>query len=86
MRLKSFFWIFNFFAVGFGRGTLSKVTYVTVLLPVILMTVLVFRTAFLEGAGDGIAFYIGKFDVEYLGNIDTWSAACSQIIFSLGGK
>lgn len=50
------FWILTFLFLGFGRQVLSKVTYVTVLMPMIFMTTMTARTAFLDGAWDGIAF------------------------------
>ena len=77
------FWVMVFMTVGFGRDVLAKITYVTVLLPVLIITILVLRTGFLEGAKDGIKFYIGKFEAEYLWNLQTWAAACGQILFSL---
>jgi SNF family Na+-dependent transporter len=77
------FWAIVFLTVGFGREILAKITYVTVSLPVLLIIILVLRTAFLEGASSGIKFYIGKFEAEYLLNVRTWAAACGQILFSL---
>lgn len=77
------FWIIVFMTVGFGREVLAKITYVTVLLPVGLVVILVIRTVALEGAGDGIQFYIGRFDVKYLWNARTWAAACGQALFSM---
>jgi len=50
----------SYHSKGFGSDILSKITYVTVYMPVVLMLILVIRTPFLEGAGDGIEFYIGK--------------------------
>jgi SNF family Na+-dependent transporter len=76
-------WVTIFLAVAFGKKILAKVTYVTVIMPVVLMLILVFRTAFLPGAGDGIAFYIGKFDGSKLRDLDVWATALSQILFSL---
>jgi SNF family Na+-dependent transporter len=76
-------WVTIFLAVAFGKKLLAKVTYVTVIMPVVLMLVLVFRTAFLPGAGDGISFYIGKFEGSKLRDLDVWSTALSQILFSL---
>lgn len=52
-------------------------------MPVILMLILVIRTPFLEGAGDGIQFYIGKFEASKLADLSVWATACSQILFSL---
>jgi SNF family Na+-dependent transporter len=77
------FWGIVFWCVSFGKKILSKITFVTVLLPVVLMLILVCRTVFLAGAWDGIRFYIWKFEVSELLNIRVWAAACSQILFSL---
>lgn len=76
-------WIIVFFAVGFGKKVLSKVTWVTVLMPIGLLLILLFRVAFLEAAGEGVAFYIGKFEISRLGDIKVWRDACVQILFSL---
>eukprot|EP00980_Cylindrotheca_fusiformis_P007370 scaffold1525_cov142-Cylindrotheca_fusiformis.AAC.170 len=77
------FWLIVFMTVGFGRQVLAKITYVTVLVPVFLVVVLVLRTASLEGAGEGVKFYIGRFEVKYLWNARTWAAACGQALFSM---
>jgi SNF family Na+-dependent transporter len=53
-------WIITFFSVSFGKKLLAKITYVTVLMPVVLMIVLLIVTVRQPGASDGIAFYIGK--------------------------
>lgn len=78
-----FLWVTIFLAVAFGKSILAKVTYVTVLLPVVLMIIFVGRTIFLEGAGDGIAFYIGKFEGKELLKLEVWATALSQHLFSL---
>lgn len=52
-------------------------------MPVVLMIILVIRTPFLEGSGDGIDFYIGKFEADKLSDLTVWATACSQILFSL---
>ena len=51
--------------------------------PVVLMGCFIVRTAFLPGAADGIRFYLGKFDVSHLLNLELWAIACGQILFSL---
>lgn len=76
-------WILVFFSLAFGKKILSKVTWVTVVGPVVLLFVLLLRTLPLEGVGDGVAFYIGKFDAELLLDTKIWAAACGQILFSL---
>ena len=43
------------------------------------MIVLVIRTPFLEGAGDGIEFYIGKFEAEKLSDLTVWATAVSYL-------
>jgi SNF family Na+-dependent transporter len=76
-------WLVVFFSLSFGKKILAKVTWVTVVGPVVLLLILVFRTAALDGASDGVEFYIGKFDGEVLGDLTVWTTACGQIIFSL---
>lgn len=77
------FWGIVYGSIGFGKKILAKVTYVTVLLPVFLLLILVLRTVWLEGASDGIQFYMGRLDWSQFTNIRVWAAACGQIIFSL---
>ena len=77
------FWIITLVSASFGSEILSKITYVTVYMPVVLMIILVIRTPFLEGASDGIEFYIGKFEADKLSDLTVWAKACSQILFSL---
>jgi len=76
-------WIFVFLSLAFGKEVLAKVTWVTVVGPIVMLAVLLCRVLFLEGAADGIKFYIGKFDVEVLSDLDMWAVACGQILFSL---
>lgn len=79
-----FVWVIIFFASSFGKRILSDVTYVTVLLPVILMVILIIRTTALPGAIDGIEFYVGKFEARKLLEAEVWTTALSQCMFSLG--
>jgi NSS family neurotransmitter:Na+ symporter len=76
-------WVFVYVTAGFGDRLLAKITYVTVLLPVFLTVILVMRSVFLPGAMDGLAFYLGKFELHRLLELKTWASACGQIIFSL---
>jgi SNF family Na+-dependent transporter len=73
-----------FFSVAFGKHVLARITWVTVVLPVVLLTILLARVVMLEGAKDGLEFYMGRFDVEVLKDLNMWAAACSQILYSLG--
>eukprot|EP00929_Paragymnodinium_shiwhaense_P006286 TRINITY_DN10948_c0_g1_i1.p1 TRINITY_DN10948_c0_g1~~TRINITY_DN10948_c0_g1_i1.p1 ORF type:complete len:658 (-),score=60.11 TRINITY_DN10948_c0_g1_i1:529-2400(-) len=76
-------WIIVFFALAFGKEVLAKVTWVTVIGPIVLLLLLLVQAVQLEGAGDGIQFYICKFEVEKLASLEVWATACSQIVFSL---
>lgn len=78
-----FVWAVVFASLAFGKEILAKVTWVTVVGPCVLLFVVLCRALTLEGAGDGIRFYIGKFDAEVLGDLEMWAAACGQILFSL---
>ena len=66
-----------------GISISAKVTYVTVGFPVILICLLCIRSLFLEGAGTGIAYFIGRFDVVKFADPVMWAEACSQTLFTL---
>eukprot|EP00929_Paragymnodinium_shiwhaense_P089894 TRINITY_DN500_c1_g1_i2.p1 TRINITY_DN500_c1_g1~~TRINITY_DN500_c1_g1_i2.p1 ORF type:complete len:541 (+),score=49.68 TRINITY_DN500_c1_g1_i2:203-1624(+) len=79
-----FVWVLVYLAIAFGKKILEKVTAVTVVGPVIMLAILLARSATLPGASDGVAFYILKFDIEKLADAELWAIACGQILFSLG--
>lgn len=65
-----------------GIQSLGKVVYFTAVFPYILLTILLVRSAMLEGAYDGIVFYLTpKWD--RLTDAAVWSDAAVQIFFSL---
>eukprot|EP00127_Corallochytrium_limacisporum_P007082 Clim_evm1s242 gene=Clim_evmTU1s242 len=72
-----------YFAIWKGVKVTGKVVYFTVLAPIVSLIVLVIRGATLDGAQEGIKAYIGEWDVSELSNGEMWSAASSQIFFSL---
>jgi len=78
-----FVWLIVFLSLAFGKHILAKVTWVTVVGPVLMLIMLLVQSTTLEGAGSGIEFYMGKFDVNKLADIQLWATACSQILFSL---
>lgn len=78
-----FVWVTVFLSLAFGKEVLAKVTWVTVVGPIVMLAILLSRVLFLEGAGDGIQFYIGKCDFAVLGDLSMWGVACGQILFSL---
>jgi len=77
------FWCITYFSVAFGKNVLSNITYVTVIMPVVLLIILVIFSAIQPGARAGIDFYIGKFHGSELAKLDVWATALGQILFSL---
>lgn len=76
-------WILVFLALFKGLEASAKVSYVTVGLPVVLIFVMLIRSLTLDGAGEGVKFYVGKFDGSVFGDPEMWTIACGQILFSL---
>ena len=76
-------WVVIYFSISFGKEMLARITYFTVLSPVVLVIILVIRTCMLPGAMDGLAFYMGKFEGAKLLELDVWANALSQCLFSL---
>eukprot|EP01061_Rhynchopus_euleeides_P045445 TRINITY_DN8154_c2_g1_i1.p1 TRINITY_DN8154_c2_g1~~TRINITY_DN8154_c2_g1_i1.p1 ORF type:complete len:578 (+),score=188.13 TRINITY_DN8154_c2_g1_i1:246-1979(+) len=76
-------WVIIFLCIRKGIQSSGKVVYVTATLPYVLLVVLFFRGITLEGAGEGIRFYLTP-DMSKLGDPDVWIAAANQIFFSLG--
>jgi len=79
----AFVWGFIFLALAFGKEVLAKITWVTVVGPVVMLAIILCRVVFLDGAWDGIQFYIFKFDSQFLYDPEVWAIACGQILFSL---
>ncbi|XP_055869852.1 sodium- and chloride-dependent glycine transporter 2-like isoform X1 [Biomphalaria glabrata] len=65
-----------------GIETLGKVVYFTATFPYVLLTILLIRCAMLDGAYDGVLYYLTpKWD--RLSDATAWSDAAVQIFFSL---
>ncbi|CAG5103406.1 Oidioi.mRNA.OKI2018_I69.chr1.g759.t1.cds [Oikopleura dioica] len=78
-----FAWILVCACLCKGVQSVGKVVYVTATFPYLVLLILVIFGATLEGAGEGIKFYL-KPDIEKLADPKVWSTAASQIFFSLG--
>jgi SNF family Na+-dependent transporter len=75
-------------ALCLSKGVQSsrKVVYFTALFPYLILVILLIRGLTLDGAYDGIVFYIypSADKIANLKNIDVWAAAATQIFYSLG--
>ncbi|GBP75098.1 Sodium- and chloride-dependent glycine transporter 1 [Eumeta japonica] len=76
-------WLVAFFCVIKGVQSAGKVVYFTALFPYVMLTVLLIRGVTLEGAGDGIMFYLLP-KWETLLDARVWGDAASQIFYSFG--
>ncbi|KAK2161133.1 hypothetical protein NP493_1600g00028 [Ridgeia piscesae] len=76
-------WTVIFFCLIKGIKSSGKVVYVTATFPYVVLIILFIRNVTLEGAIEGIKFYvIPEWDKLY--NIKAWHAAATQIFYSLG--
>merc|ERR1711915_1103173 len=69
-----------------GVQSSGKVVYFTALFPYLVLVILLIRGATLDGAYEGILFYVVPEweDIYKLGKIKVWAAAATQIFYSLG--
>jgi len=67
-----------------GIKSTGKVVYFTAIFPYFVLLIFVIRGGTLEGARNGIEYYIGsKSDLSKLRDIHVWRKAATQIFFSL---
>ncbi|GAA52610.1 sodium- and chloride-dependent GABA transporter 2 [Clonorchis sinensis] len=74
-------WLIIFLCICKGIKTSGKVMYVTATSPYLFMIILLIRTALLDGAQEGIIYYL-KPDWSRLADMTVWSDAGTQIFFS----
>ncbi|CAH1778228.1 unnamed protein product [Owenia fusiformis] len=74
-------WIVIYFCIWKGIKSSGKVMYVTATSPYIIMTILLIRGMTLDGALDGVKFYLIP-DFSKLLNMEVWVDAGTQIFFS----
>ena len=75
-------WTLMFCFICKGVKSLGKVSYFTAIFPYIMITILLVRGASLDGAKNGILYYL-KPEWNKLATIDVWTDAATQIFFSL---
>ncbi|XP_069112087.1 sodium- and chloride-dependent creatine transporter 1-like [Argopecten irradians] len=76
-------WVLLFLCVNKGIKISGKIMYVTSLFPYVILTILLIRGVTLDGAKEGIQFYLEP-NFNRLRNKQVWIDAGTQIFFSLG--
>ncbi|XP_070557932.1 sodium- and chloride-dependent GABA transporter 1-like isoform X2 [Ptychodera flava] len=76
-------WLLVYVCIAKGVKTTGKIVWFTTTFPYVVLTILLIRAVTLEGAGDGIYFYLVP-DLARLADAQVWVDAGSQIFFSLG--
>ncbi|KAG5312101.1 SC6A5 protein, partial [Acromyrmex insinuator] len=76
-------WVMCFLCLVRGIQTIGKVVYFTALFPYVILTILLVRGVTLDGADNGMLWYIYP-DFSKLGSANVWADAASQIFYSLG--
>lgn len=76
-------WIASYMCIYKGIRTSGKAAYVTVTAPYVLLLILFFRGVTLEGAGEGVLFYITP-NITKLLEPTVWLDGGTQVIYSLG--
>lgn len=75
-------WILMFLCIVRGVRTVSKVVFWTVPMPWVMLTILMVRGLTLDGAGEGLAYYLNP-DWSQLLRPTTWRFAFGQVFFSM---
>ncbi len=75
-------WVAIIASIWRGAKTVGKVVYLTVLVPWLLLIMFLIRGITLPGAFTGLAYYL-KPNFSALANLEVWSAAYTQVFFSL---
>ncbi|XP_064645225.1 sodium- and chloride-dependent glycine transporter 2-like [Lineus longissimus] len=76
-------WVVIFLCLVKGIKSSGKVVYFTATFPYVVLIILLVRGCTLEGAIEGIKFYVTP-DFARLANAKVWADAATQIFYSLG--
>ncbi|PIC43603.1 hypothetical protein B9Z55_004277 [Caenorhabditis nigoni] len=77
-------WILTVLCITKGMKFIGKLSYATVVLPYVIILILFVRGVTLDGASDGLKFFLAQTDFKKLLRYETWTAALTQLCFSLG--
>ncbi|XP_059047183.1 sodium-dependent nutrient amino acid transporter 1-like [Achroia grisella] len=75
-------WLIIFIIVSQGVRSSGKAAYFLALFPYVVMIMLLISTCLLDGAGNGIKFFLRP-EWKKLAELDVWYAAVTQVFFSL---
>ncbi|ELT92696.1 hypothetical protein CAPTEDRAFT_1707 [Capitella teleta] len=78
-----FAWVIIFLCLIKGIKSSGKVVYVTATFPYVVLLILLVKNATLDGAMEGIKFYVVP-EWDRLKDVNVWAAALTQIFYSLG--
>lgn len=80
----AFIWFLVYLCMYKGVGVTGRAVYLTMGLPIVMMFILIGRSASLPGAIDGIKLYFAEWHGSKLASGTIWQAAVGQIFFSIG--
>ncbi len=75
-------WLAIYLSIKDGASSVGKIVKFTVIMPIILLVIFTIRVLFLDGALQGLNYYLNP-DFSKLANVKVWTAAFGQILFSL---
>lgn len=76
-------WVIVYICIRKGVEQTGKIAFVTVLLPYLLLTIFLIRTAMLDGFGVGVRYMLYP-DISKLFTVSIWKDAMVQVAFQLG--
>ncbi|VDK55808.1 unnamed protein product [Anisakis simplex] len=76
-------WIITALCLSKGVKYIGRISFFTATCPYIIIAILFVRGVTLDGAKQGIDYYLLNPDFSYLGRISTWKAAATQVCYSL---
>lgn len=76
-------WLLTVLCILKGMKFIGKLSYITVILPYVIILTLFIRGVTLDGASEGLRYFLFRPDFTKLWRYETWTAALTQLCFSL---